>query len=71
LVTTAAPPIFAVFSAVPDEAGLDAGAEALDGVLLAPPEPGDELPHAAANTATGPTASTASSIREWRLSAFI
>ena len=49
LVSTVTPLIFAVFNAVPDEAGLDAGAAALKGVLLAPPEPDDELPHAAAS----------------------
>jgi hypothetical protein len=65
------PAIFAVFSAVPDEAGLEAGAEALGGVLLAPPEPGDELLHAAAAIATGATASTASRVRERRLNVFI
>jgi len=42
LVSTVAPPIFAVFRAVPDEAGLGAAVAVLDGVLLAPPEPADE-----------------------------
>lgn len=42
LVSTVAPPIFAVVRAVPDEAGLEAAVAALDGVPRAPPEPADE-----------------------------
>jgi hypothetical protein len=52
-VSTVVLPIFAVFSALPDVAGLELDADALDaavvdGVLPAPLELDDELPHAAA-----------------------
>jgi hypothetical protein len=48
LVTRVTPPIFAVFSALPDAAEPDACVAALDGALLAPPPPDDEPPQAAA-----------------------
>jgi hypothetical protein len=56
-VSTVALPIFLLFSAVPDAAGLELDADALDedaldGVLAAPLELDDELPHAAAISAT-------------------
>jgi hypothetical protein len=55
LVSTVAPLILAVLRAVPDEARLNAVAVALEGVLLAPPEPAEELPHPAAlNAAASP-----------------
>jgi hypothetical protein len=60
LVSTVAPLIFAVFRAVPDEAGLDAVAAALDGVLLVPPEPAEEPPHPAAMNAAAASPADAS-----------
>jgi len=60
LVSTVTPPIFAVFRAVPDEAGLDAAVAALDGVLLAPPELADEPPHAATINVTAASPADAS-----------
>jgi hypothetical protein len=48
LVIRVTPPIFAVFSALPDAAEPDACVAALDGGLLAPPPPDDEPPQAAA-----------------------
>jgi hypothetical protein len=55
LVSTAAPLIVVVFSALPDEAAPEA---ALGGALAAPPE--DELPHAATASAAAITAADAS-----------
>jgi len=60
LVSTVAPLICAVFRAVPDEAGLDAILAALDDVLLAPPEPAEELPHAATMNAAAASPADAS-----------
>jgi len=60
LVSTVAPPIFAVFRVVPDEAGLDAAVAALDGVPLAPPEPADDPPHAATINVTAASPDDAS-----------
>ena len=56
-VSTVALPIFLVFSALPDAAGLELDADALDaaevdGVLPAPLELDDELPQAATINAT-------------------
>jgi len=59
-VSTVVPPTFAVFRAVPDEAGLDAAAAVLDGVLLAPPEPADDPPHAATINVTAASPADAS-----------
>jgi hypothetical protein len=58
LVSTIAPPALAALSAVPDAAGLDAGAE-LDAGALEAPEPPEavELPHAAAINATAASSS--------------
>jgi hypothetical protein len=55
LVSTAAPLIVVVFSALPDEAALEA---ALGGALAGPPE--DELPQAATVSAAAITAADAS-----------
>jgi hypothetical protein len=55
LVSTAAPLIVVVFSALPDEAALEA---APGGALAAPP--GGELPHAATASAAAITAADAS-----------
>jgi hypothetical protein len=59
-VSTVAPLIFAVFRAVPDEAGLGTLAAALDGVLLVLPEPAEELPHPAAMNAAAASPADAS-----------
>ena len=63
LVSIVAPPIFAVFRVVPDEAGLDAAVAALDGVPLAPPEPADDPPHAATINVTASPADASHLLR--------
>jgi len=57
LVSTVAPPIVLVFSALADEAAPDA---ALGDALAVPPELGDELPHAATLSVAAITAAEAS-----------